>query len=152
MEEQKATTFGLKDASVGYAMLAREVDTNRQLYDSVLQRMKEMGMAAELRTSNVSIIDPAETPLGPSRPNTSKNLLFGVGLGLVGGVGLAFIVDFLDNTLKTPEDVEQYLHLSSLGIIPDFCEHDWKQQLRTSVCSSAIKKRVRPEWSQKKWN
>lgn len=120
MEQQKATTLSLKDASVGYAMLAREVDTNRQLYDSVLQRMKEMGMAAELRTSNVSIIDPAETPLGPSRPHTSKDLLFGLGLGLVGGIGLAFVVDFLDNTLKTPEDVEQYLHLSSLGMIPDF--------------------------------
>jgi GumC protein len=68
MEEQKAATLSLKDAAVEYAILAREVDTNLQLYNSVLQRMKEMGVTAELRASNVFVIDEAEPPLQPAKP------------------------------------------------------------------------------------
>jgi capsular exopolysaccharide synthesis family protein len=120
MEKQKAETLGLKDAAVEYAILAREVDTNRQLYDNVLQRTKEMGMVAELRTSNVSIIDKAERPLGPSSPNKRRSLLFGALLGLLGGVGLAFFFEYLDNTLKTPEEVERYLRIPNLSVVPDF--------------------------------
>jgi capsular exopolysaccharide synthesis family protein len=120
MEEQKTTTLGLKDVSVGYAILAREVDTNRQLYDSVLQRMKEMEMVAEIRASNVSVIDPAEVPQASSSPNKKRGVLFAALVGLMGGVGLAFFFEHLDNTLRTPEQVEHYLRLPSLGTVPDF--------------------------------
>src|SRR5262249_9081390 len=68
MEEQKAATLQLKDASAEYAVLARDADTNRQLYDSVIQRIKEMGVATELRTSNVSVIDKADPPQAPAKP------------------------------------------------------------------------------------
>jgi succinoglycan biosynthesis transport protein ExoP len=124
MEEQKATTLGLKDASVEYAILTREVDTNRQLYDSVLQRMKEIGMAAELRASNVSIIDKALTPRTPSKPQKQTMLLLSALLGLMGGVSLALVFEYLDNTLKTPEEVERYLRLPNLGVIPDLFSRD----------------------------
>ena len=120
MEKQRAITLDLKDAAVEYAILAREVDTNRQLYDSVLQRMKEMGVAAELRVSNVSIIDKAEVPRWPSSPNVKKNLLLGMFLGLVGGVGLWCLREYLDNTLETAEEVERSLGLPNLAVIPDF--------------------------------
>ena len=120
MEEQKAATLNLNDASVGYAILEREADTNRELYDSVLERMKEMGVAAELRTSNVSVIDEAESPLKPSSPRILLGLLLSACVGLMAGVGAAFVVDYLDNTLRTPEEVESYLHIPSLGIIPNF--------------------------------
>jgi capsular exopolysaccharide synthesis family protein len=120
MEEQKAATLGLKDASVEYAILVREVNTNRQLYDSILQRMKEMGVAAELRTSNISVIDKAEPPVNPSSPQKKLSLLLSALVGLLGGVGLAFFCEYLDNTLKTPEEVERYLRLPNLGIVPDF--------------------------------
>src|SRR5262249_47238428 len=119
MEEQKAATLRLKDASVGYAILAREVDTNRQLYDNVLQRMKEVGVAAELRDSNVSVIDEAVPPLRPSKPRKLLSLLLSLVGGLMGGVGLAFFLEHLDNTLKTPEEVERYLNLPNLGVVPD---------------------------------
>jgi polysaccharide biosynthesis transport protein len=137
MEEQKVAALQLKDASVNYAILAREVDTNRQLYDSTLQRMKEMGVAAELRASNVSIIDKAEVPRQPSSPKVRKNLLLGVFLGLIGGVGLACLREYLDDTLKTAEEVERYLGLPNLAVVPDFLALSRRGQvLRTfpSVC------------------
>lgn len=120
MEKQKAATLALKDASVQYAILTREVDTNRQLYDSVLQRIKEIGVAAGLSTSNIFVIDKAESPIKPSKPKKKLALLLSALLGLVGSVTLAFILEQMDNTLKTPEDAQRYLHVPSLGVVPDF--------------------------------
>lgn len=120
LQDQKKTTFDLKDAGVQYAILGREVDTNRQLYDSVLQRFKEMSVAAEVRTSNVYIMEQANPPSSPSYPRKQRTLALGLLLGLAGGVGLAFLLDRLDNTLKTPEESETYLNLPSLAVIPDF--------------------------------
>ena len=120
MEDQKARTLGLKDAAVDYAILAREVDTNRQLYDSVLQRMKEMGVVSEFRSSNVTILDRAVSPVKPSHPKRALSLLVSACIGLMGGVSLAFFYEHLDSSLKTPEDVEHYLQLPSLGVVPDF--------------------------------
>jgi capsular exopolysaccharide synthesis family protein len=120
MEEQKAATLGLKDASVNYAILAREVDTNRQLYDSVLQRMKEMGVAAELRSSNVSVVDKGEIPQTPSKPRKGFIILLSSLVGLLGGLGVAFFLEYIDNTIKTPEEVHRHLGLPSLSVVPDF--------------------------------
>ena len=120
MEQQKTAALSLKDATVDYAILAREVDTNRQLYDSVLQRLKEMEVAAALRASNVSVIDQAVPPLKPSWPQKGLSLLLSAVLGLTGGVGLAFCVEHLNNTLRTSQEVERYLRLPNLGMIPDF--------------------------------
>ena len=119
MEEQKAATLKLKDASVEYAILAREVETNRELHQSVLQRMKEMSVA-ELRSSNVSIIDRAEPPGASSRPRKARSVLVALLAGMFLGVGLAFGRESLDDSLKTPEDVERHLHVPSLGVVPDF--------------------------------
>ncbi|MGH7774689.1 MAG: GumC family protein, partial [Candidatus Binatia bacterium] len=120
MQEQKRDILSLKDSGVQYAILAREVDTNRQLYDSVLQRMKEMGVAAEIRTSNVYVIDRAEPSLGPSYPNKRRTLLLALLIGLAAGVGLAFLLEQLDNTMGSPEEVERYIRLPSLAVVPDF--------------------------------
>ena len=118
--EQRSAALQLKDASVEYALLARDVATNRQLYDSVFQRRKEMGVAAEQRTSNIFIVDEAKPPLEPSRPKIALNLLLGVLMGGMGGVALAFFVEYLDKTVSRPEDVERYVHLPTLGIVPEF--------------------------------
>ena len=129
MEEQKAATLGLKDAAVEYAVLSRELDTNRQLYQSVLQRMKEMGVAAALPTSNVVVIDKAEPPLFPSSPRKLRGLALSMLGGLLGSIGLAFFLEYLDNTFKTPEEVERYLHLPNLAMVPDFFSLPERKQM-----------------------
>jgi polysaccharide biosynthesis transport protein len=120
MERQKTDTLELKDAAVEYAVLAREVDSNRQLYDSVLQRLKDLGVAAELRASNIFVIDKALPPTKPSKPNLFLYLGTSGFLGLLGGLGAAFLREYLNNTLRTPNDVEQYLHLPNLAVVPAF--------------------------------
>jgi capsular exopolysaccharide synthesis family protein len=127
VEQQKAAALGLKDAAVDYAILAREVDTNRQLYDSVLARLKEMEVATALRASHVSVIEPAVPPGKPARPRKVLSLLLSAALGLTGGVGLAFVVEYCHNTLRTAREVERYLRLPHLGTIPDFVSSAWRR-------------------------
>ena len=104
--------------TIQYNILKREVDTNRSLYDGVLQRMKEAQVAAGLNASNIMVVDPAQVPDGPAKPRIVFNLALGLILGLGLGVGLAFFQEYLDNTLKTPDEVESLLRLPSLGLIP----------------------------------
>ena len=120
MDKQKSDALALKDAAVEYAILAREADTNKQLYDSVLGRFKEINVAGEIPASNVSILDRAEVPTRPSKPNKRLNLMLGALLGLMGGLGLALLLEHLDNTLRTPGEVERYLRLPNLVVVPDF--------------------------------
>jgi polysaccharide biosynthesis transport protein len=120
MDKSRTHALGLNDAAVEYAILQREVDTNRDLYNSVLQRMKDVGLAAEARSSNVVIVDEAEPSTSPSSPKMSQSVLTSAILSLVGAVALAFLLEFLNNRLKTPEEVEQYLRLPNLAVVPVF--------------------------------
>jgi polysaccharide biosynthesis transport protein len=120
VELEKTKALALNDASLQDAVLAREVDANRQLYKSVLERMKEIGVAGEVPTSNVSIIDRASAPMRPSSPRTLVDLSLAGVLSLFCGVGLAFLLDHLDDGLHNPEEAEMYLGLPSLGSVPDF--------------------------------
>ena len=104
--------------SIQYNILKREVDTNRELYDGLLQRFKEVGIAGDVRANNISIIDRAEVPTGRFKPNLMLNLAMGLLLGAMLGVLVAFLLEFLDDTLKTPDDIEQKLRLAVLGVIP----------------------------------
>ena len=103
--------------SIQYNILKREADTSRQLYDSLLQRFKEVGAASDVRSNNISIIDRAQDGWR-FKPNLLKNLAMGLLAGLLLGVLLAFLLEFLDDTLKIPEDIEQKLKLPVLGVIP----------------------------------
>lgn len=104
--------------SIQYNILRREVDTNRELYDALLQRYKEVGVASNLGASNINIVDRAMVPSSPFTPNLVRNLAIGLFLGLVLGVLVALVREFLDDTVKTPEDIEQRLRLPVLGVIP----------------------------------
>lgn len=118
ISQQEKLVDTVSQKTIQYNILKREVDTNRSLYDGVLQRMKEAQVAAGLNASNITVVDPAQVPEGPSKPRVVFNLALGFILGLSLGVGLAFFQEYLDNTLKTPDEVESLLRLPSLGLIP----------------------------------
>lgn len=120
MENEKKFALTINDSAVRYAILQREVDTNRELYNSVLQRMKDVGLAAEMPTTSVSIVDRAEVPSITSEPKKALNLMTSLIVGLMAGIGIAFLLEYLDNTLKNPEEVEKYLRFPNLAIIPNF--------------------------------
>jgi capsular exopolysaccharide synthesis family protein len=118
VQESKRNVLGVQDRSIQYNILKREVDTNRQLYEGLLQRLKEVGVAGGIGVNNISIVDKAEEPNRPFKPKFLLNLLIGMFLGLFGGVALAFLFEHLDDTLKAPEDIEKLLGLPVLGVIP----------------------------------
>ncbi len=111
----------LQGRSVQFNILKRESDTNKQLYDALLQRYKEIGIGGEIAANNVSVIDSGRKGerVKPSLPN---NLALGLLLGLSFGVALALLKEILDDTLKSPEDIERHLGLHVYGVIP-FLEH-----------------------------
>ena len=122
--------------SIQYNILKREVDTNRQLYDGLLQRFKEVGVAGNVRPNNISVIDRAAVPKSRFKPNLALNLAIGLLLGGMLGVLAAFLLEFLDDTLKTPEDVEQKLKLAVLGVVPKLGPKDNIDEISRDTRSS----------------
>jgi len=120
MGRQRAETLNLNDAAAQYAILQREVDTNRELYNAVLTRMKDVAVTDGAVRTNVAVINAAEVPSTPTGPRRARELALALVCGLSGGIGLAFLLEFLDNTLKNPEEAENYLKLPSLGLVPEF--------------------------------
>lgn len=118
MDQLKQEVLSLQDRSIQLNILRREVDTNRQLYDGLLQRFKEVGVAAGIGTNNISVVDEAKVPAWPHKPNLRLNALLALVLGLLGGVGLAFLFEHLDDTFRRPEELEKLLGLPVLGVIP----------------------------------
>jgi polysaccharide biosynthesis transport protein len=118
-EEQKARVIEMKDKSIQYNILKREADTNKELYKGLLQRMKEAGVSAGIMASNIQVVDQAELPIRPYKPDKRLNILLAAVVGLFLGVGIAFFLEYLDNTVKTPEDVEQLIRLPSFGMVPE---------------------------------
>ena len=114
----KSAVLDLKERSIQYNFLQREMDTNRILYDGLLQRYKEIGVTGGVTTNNVSIVDRAEVPRGPSSPRPVANALMAIVLGLAAGALGAFAAEALDQAIRQPGDVEPELHLPLLGAIP----------------------------------
>jgi polysaccharide biosynthesis transport protein len=120
VNDAKNEVNDLAEKTIQYDILKRESQSNHELYDGLLTRMKEANVSAGLGASNIRVIDAAAVPTGPVKPRVLLNLAAGLVLGLGLGVGLAFFQEYLDKTLKTPDDVEQYLRLPSLGVLPRF--------------------------------
>ena len=114
----KGSVLDLRGRSIQYQILQREVDTNRSLYDALLQRYKEIGVAGGVGASPVSIVDRADQPGGPYTPNLPLNLGLGLLFGLLGGVGGAVGLELLNDTIKNRDDVRTKLGLAPLGAIP----------------------------------
>jgi polysaccharide biosynthesis transport protein len=117
LREVTVDALDLQKRSIQYNIHKREVDTNRQLYDGLLQRYKEVGIAGGVSTNNISVVDQAGNG-SKYKPNLPRNLALGAVIGLMLGVLLALVIEYLDDTLKLPEDVEKLLGLALLGVVP----------------------------------
>jgi succinoglycan biosynthesis transport protein ExoP len=118
LDKQKSEANDLAEKLVQYHILQHDAESNKQLYDGLLQKLKEAGIMAGLRSSNIRVVDPALAPAYPSRPQKARNILLAVLVGLVGGVGLALFREYLDNTVKSPDDIEALTGLPSLAVVP----------------------------------
>jgi polysaccharide biosynthesis transport protein len=107
-----------QDNSIDLNLLKREADTNRQLYDSLLERLKQVNISSNLTTNNISIVDSANPPLFPYKPNLQSNLLAGLGIGLFLGLCLVFLLEYLDDSIRFPDMVERVLGVPLMGVIP----------------------------------
>jgi len=113
-------TLTQNKVSIDYQMLQQEAESNRTLYDMLLKRLKETNISEESRYINIHIVDPAEVPESPIKPTTRRNVMLAMVIGLMGGIGLIFFFEYLDNTVKTPDDVQNRFGLPYLGPVPNF--------------------------------
>lgn len=118
VEGLKSQLLDLRRRSIQYNIYQRDVDTNRELYNGLLQRYKEIGIAGGVGTNNVSVVDPAIAPNAPSSPNLLLNLLLSLAAGTLLGMGLAAIAEQIDETISDPEAVSRSLGIPLLGVVP----------------------------------
>ena len=137
--QQRAKVNDISTDFIQYDILKRDAETNRQLYEGLLQRLKEAGVAAGLRASNIAVLDPAEVPNRPYRPRVALNALVGLAAGLFAGVALAFAREHFDSAVRTPEQVERLLGLNLLAVVP----RSRKPQTRKLATAAAEDQAVR---------
>jgi capsular exopolysaccharide synthesis family protein len=118
LEQQKREALSMNRKSIQYSVLAREVESNRQIYNSLLQREKETGVSEELRSSNIRVIDNAEQPRSPISPRTKTALLVAASSGILLAIAFAFFYEHVDSRIKTPDEIKAALGLPSLAMIP----------------------------------
>jgi polysaccharide biosynthesis transport protein len=120
LDVQKGETNKMAEKLVEYNILKREAEANKTLYDGLMTKFKETAISQSLRSSNIRVVDPAMIPSTPARPAKARNVILAFVVGLVGGIGLALLREYLDNTVKTPDDVETLARLPSLAVVPQF--------------------------------
>jgi len=121
LNEQKTDVMAMGQHEVQYGILEREAQSNRQLYDVFLKRLKETSISTDIKVSNIYVADPAIVSLVPVRPQMMHALLIATFVGLLGGLGFGFFLDYMDSSLKSPDDIAQYLPgVAHLGFLPAF--------------------------------
>src|ERR1700722_7802064 len=118
LEKQKQAANKLNESAIEYSLLKRDLETNRQLYEGLLEKLKEAGISEGLKSNNFQIVNSARVPTYPVEPNVPRNLGFAFVLGLTSGVGLAFLLEGLDNTVRTTEQAQAISGLPPLGMVP----------------------------------
>jgi polysaccharide biosynthesis transport protein len=132
LEVAKRETLETNRQSLEYSILAREVETSKDLLKTLMSRNKQTDLETELQSSNVRIVERAEVPGRPYLPNKTRNFQMALLLGLALGAGLALLFERLDNTLKTPEDIKEHLGVPFLGMVPDVTAHSSERVPRPS--------------------
>ncbi|MGA2098961.1 MAG: polysaccharide biosynthesis tyrosine autokinase [Candidatus Acidiferrum sp.] len=120
LDDQKVEANQMAERLVEYNILKREAEANKALYDGLMTKLKEVSISSALQSSNIRVVDPAMIPAYPSRPAKARNIALAFIVGLVGGIGLALLREYLDNTVKTPDDIETLARLPSLAVVPQF--------------------------------
>jgi len=118
LNRQKGESFTLNEKAIDYSVLKREAESTKEMYDLVIKRFKETSMTENIRTGNIRVVDVAEIPRSPISPKKTQNMLLGLIVGLALGIGLAFFLEYLDNTVKTPDDIKERLKIPYLGPVP----------------------------------
>ena len=118
LELQKKYFVEVRDKDIGYNTLFREVETNKSSYDGLLTRLKEVNVAGGVDSNNISVLDPAVVPFDKHKPNTKLNLALGLVLGIFLGTVTAFLLEFLDDRVKTTDELENLLGMPLLGMTP----------------------------------
>jgi polysaccharide biosynthesis transport protein len=124
LDQQKVEANSMSERMVQYNILKRDAEANKTLYDGLLTKLKEAGISSALQSSNIRVVDPAMVPSYPSRPAKTRNVALAFLVGLVGGIGLALLREYMDNTVKTPDDVENLARLPSLAVVPAFSDNN----------------------------
>jgi capsular exopolysaccharide synthesis family protein len=131
--EQKNQAYKLNENVAQYAILKHEVESSNVLYDTLELKLKEAGVSASLSSGYISVVDRAMVPSSPVEPRVALNLIIGLFGGLVGGLILAFVLESLDDTLRTSEDLESVVALPALGAVPVFEGADAKKDWATNT-------------------
>ncbi|MEQ1731159.1 MAG: exopolysaccharide transport family protein, partial [Vicinamibacterales bacterium] len=118
LDSQKGEALSMNRKGIEYSVLQREVDSNREVYQSLLQQTKETGISSERRSSNIRVVDEAVTPRGPVSPNIPRALMVSLLMSLAVAVGIAFVFEQIDNRIRTPQEMKAYLHVPFLGMVP----------------------------------
>jgi len=118
LAKQKKESLDLNQKAIEYGVLRRAAESARQMYELLIKRFKETSMTEEMRTGNIRIVDRAEVPRSSVKPRKKQTILLAVIVSLFLGIGLAFFLEYLDNTIKIPEDVKQHLKVPYLGPVP----------------------------------
>jgi succinoglycan biosynthesis transport protein ExoP len=145
LDQQKAEVNQMSERMVQYSILKREAEANKALYDGLLTKLKEAGISAGLRSSNIRVVDPAMVPTYPARPAKTRNIVLSLVIGLVGGIGLALLREYMDNTVKSPDDIETLVRLPSLAVVPAFSESNGdrpRSKLLKGASSNGHEKRI----------
>ncbi|WP_161629811.1 GumC family protein [Desulfogranum japonicum] len=124
LAEGKQEAMGLNERLMEYNRLKREVDANRALYEALMMQAKEKDLTENTQKVNVWLTQEAELPESPIKPNVKRNLLLGLMLGVFGGVGMAFFIEYLDNTIKDPEDTERRFGHTVIGVVEMLAKED----------------------------
>ncbi len=122
LAQQKKESLRMNKMAIQYGVLQREAESSRNMYDLLINRFKETSLTEEMKTGNIRIIDIAEVPKKPVRPRTNQNIILAILVGLSLGIGLAFLIELLDNTYKYPDEIKEHLDIPYLATIPDFAK------------------------------
>lgn len=132
-EEQEKLALALNEKTIQYRALEREVQSDKSIYESLLQRSKETEVTGGMTAGSNQVVDSAAIPLRPFRPNIPLNLLLAILVGLIGGAGIPFVLEFFDRTVRTPEEIREQMRLPVLGAVVMLPADKGYKKLRTPI-------------------